>query len=76
MKSIKTRNSKDIAMTTSQRWCSETGNLGSRMSYYQYIDPRELVEIFQQDNVAIIDVRDEDFDENGFCFIALPSHQL
>jgi hypothetical protein len=46
------------------------------MSYYQYIDPRELVEIFQQDNVAIIDVRDEDFDENGFCFIALFSHQL
>ena len=35
------------------------------MSYFQYIDPRELAEIFQQDTVAIIDVRDEDFDENG-----------
>jgi hypothetical protein len=35
------------------------------MAYYQYIDPRELADLLHNDQIAIIDVRDEDFDEDG-----------
>jgi Cdc25 family phosphatase len=38
----------------------------SGATYYQYIDPRELADLIHHETVAIVDVRDEDFDEDGF----------
>lgn len=43
-------------------------NTSLKMSYFGYIEPRELAEQLRSEAVAVIDVRDEDFDEDGSLF--------
>lgn len=33
--------------------------------YFKYIEPNELANQLKSESIAIIDVRDEDFDEDG-----------